>query len=87
MQLMENLPSVKKSVVTGLCVECAVRNHDFKEILAHGKGDDHFSESALPAAWIDGRRYKLLTPLGTQKNLTCSDCNRKVTSIFIPIAD
>jgi len=86
MQLMEDLPPVKNSIVMGLCVECAVRRHDFKEILAHGKGDDHFSESPLPEAWIDGRRYKLLTPVGSQK-VTCRECNRKVTSIFLPIAD
>ncbi len=86
MQLMENVPPLNSSVVTGLCVECAVRRHDFKEILAHGKGDDLFYESPLPAAWIDGRRYKLLTPVGRQK-VTCRECNRKVTSIFLPIVE
>ena len=86
MQTMENLPSTKKAAITGLCVECAVRHHNFKEILAHGKGDDHCSESPLPAAWIDGRRYRLLAPLGVQ-NATCRECNAKVPTIFLPIAE
>jgi len=86
MQLMENLPSVKKAVVKGLCVECAVRHHNFKEMLAHGKEDEHFSESPLPAAWIDGRRYRLLTPLGAQ-NAVCYECSARVPVVFLPVTE
>ena len=75
-----------EDIVTGLCLECAIRHHDFSEILAHGKGDDHFSDSPLPAAWIDGRRHRLLIPVGNQ-GATCGVCNKRVPSIYLPIAE
>ena len=72
------------SLSQGLCVEYAVRRHDFGEILANGRGDDYyFSEAPLPAAWIDGRRHRLLTCAGTEE-MTCSECNRRVAGIYYP---
>ncbi len=72
--------------LSGLCLQCAVARHDFKEILAHGKGDDHFRDSPLPAAWIDGRRYKVLSPVGAQTAI-CNECGRDVVSIFMLILE
>jgi hypothetical protein len=84
MQLIEDQTMLEKGIVTGLCLECAVRRHDFKEILAQGRCDDHFYEAPLPAAWIGGRRYRLLTCFGTQ-GATCSECNRSVPGIYLPV--
>jgi hypothetical protein len=83
---MEDQTVPQKDIITGICVECALRRHDFAEILPRGKGDDQFFEAALPAAWIDGRRYRLLTPIGMQ-GATCHECNRKVANIYLPIVE
>ncbi len=74
------------TVLAGLCIECALRHHDFKEILARGKDDDLFPESPLPAAWIDGRRCRVLIPIGNQTAL-CHECQRNVPTIFLPIPE
>ena len=84
MQIMEGRAMPYKPILTGLCVECAIRHHDYKEILPHGKVDDHFLEAPLPSAWIGGRRYRLLIPVGNQ-GTACSECNKRVPSIFLPI--
>jgi len=86
MQIIEEQAMLHKRILTGLCVECAVRRHDFKEMLTNGKGDDRFSEAPLPAAWIGGRRHRLLTPVNAQGAM-CRECNRKVPSIYLSIAD
>jgi hypothetical protein len=83
MQIIEQRAMLHKHIFTGLCVECAVRHHDYKEILPHGRGDDHFSEAPQPAAWIGGRRHRLLIPVGTQE-ATCRECNRKVAGVYLP---
>ena len=68
----------------GLCLECAVRRHDFKEILGQGRCDDHFYEAPLAAAWMVVRRHRILTCFGIQ-GATCSECNRKVPGIYLPV--
>jgi len=87
MQLIKDREAVLKrnrTVITGLCVECALRHHTYEEILAHGGGDDYLSESPLPAAWIDGRRHRLLTP-STQQKTVCGECNKSVAGVYLPI--
>jgi hypothetical protein len=69
--------------MTGLCLECALRHHDFREILARSTDDDLFSETPLPEAWIGGRRYRLL-PNPTLQETTCSQCNANVASLYMP---
>lgn len=71
-------------LLRGFCLECAIRHHDYKEILAHGESDDSFSASPLPAAWIDGRRYSLAIPIG-RRGTKCSECAKRVATIYLPI--
>ena len=75
-----------EDVVTGLCVECAIRHHSYKEILAQGKGEDYFSDLPLPAAWIDGRRHRLHTP-DRGLRATCRECHKRVACIYLPITE
>jgi len=75
-----------EDVVTGLCVECAIRHHSYKEILAHGKGEDYFSDLPLPAAWIDGRRHRLQTP-DRELGAPCGECHKRVACIYLPITE
>ena len=80
MQFTENQAARETRVVTGLCIGCALRHHDFREILGR---DDQSSERPLPEAWIDGRRYRLLPATGTEGAM-CSDGNVSVPSIYLP---
>jgi hypothetical protein len=84
MQLTENQTAPGKGVVTGLCMECAMRHHDFREMLRHETGDDHFSETPFPRAWIDGRRHMLLSRAWTHRE-TCPECNREAPSLYVPM--
>ena len=86
MQIIEERAMRHERTLTGLCIECAIRHHDFSEILAYGMDDRQFSEAPLPAAWIGGRRHTLLAPFGAQ-GTWCSECNRKVPSVYLPIAE
>ena len=80
-QLTESQTVPSKGAVMGLCMECALRHHDYREMLWHETGDDH---SPFPRAWIDGRQYMLLSPAWTHQE-TCTECNRKAPSIYVPM--
>ena len=54
MQLTEERAMLHEGIPAGLCLECAVRRHDFKEILGQGRCDDHFYEAPLAARVIGG---------------------------------
>ncbi len=73
-----------RDIVTGLCLECALCHHQYSEILAHGKGDDHFYNLPLPAARIDGRRHRLFVALNDEETI-CSECCRKVSALYVPL--
>jgi hypothetical protein len=73
-----------KSVATGLCPECSVSHHYYQEILAHDEGDEYFLDVPLPAAWIDGRRHRLHTPVSEQ-SAECKECKKRVPAIYLPI--
>ena len=81
MQFTENQTAQDTRVVTGLCIGCAIRHHDFRDLL--GRDDRQSFEPPLPEAWIDGRRHRLLPATGT-KGITCRDCNGSVPSIYLP---
>ena len=68
------------SYVAGLCIKCALRHHDFREIIGGATEDRYFPDTPLPQAWIDGRRHLLqsiMTGLGI-----CRDCNTRVESVY-----
>jgi len=75
-----------EGVSAGLCVECAIRHHSYQEILAHGKGEDYFSDAPLPAAWIDGKRHRLQTP-DRKQGTTCEECHKRMACIYLPITE
>ena len=81
-QLTESQAVPRKGVVTGLCMECAMCHHDYKEVLRQETGDDHYSETPFPQAWIDGRRHMLLSRAWTHQE-TCVECNGKAPSYFV----
>jgi hypothetical protein len=81
-QIANNLTALG-GVMTGLCVECALRHHDFREVLGRGADEGLFSETPLPEAWIAGRRHRLVPHAGSQET-TCSECNRNVASLYTP---
>ena len=81
-QLTESHTAPGKGVLTGLCMECAMRHHDYKEVLGHKMDDDHSSEAPFPQAWIDGRRHMLLSRAWTHQE-TCTECNREAISLYL----
>lgn len=70
------------SAGSGLCIGCALRRHDFKEITGN-PGGEHSSGSPMPQARIDGIRYVLRRAASGCD--TCDDCGRCVTSIYTPV--
>ena len=78
----QTVPSI--GAITGLCMECAMRHHDYREMLPHETGNDHFSETPFPRAWIDGRQYMLLSHAWPHQE-TCTECNRKAPSLYAPM--
>ncbi len=83
-QLTESRAMPGKGVVTGLCTECAMRRHDYREMLRHGTGDGHSPETPFPQAWIDGRRHMLLSHAWTHQE-TCTECNREAPTLYVPM--
>ena len=69
---------------TGLCMECALRHHDYKEMLRHETADDHTSEMLFPQARIDGRCHVLLSHAWTHQE-TYVECERKAPSLYLPM--
>ena len=81
-QFAESQAVPRNGVVTGFCMECAMRHHDYREMLRHETGDEPYSETPFPQAWIDGRQYMLLSSAWTHQE-TCTECNRKAPSIYV----
>ncbi len=85
MPFTDNLARTSENGLSaGLCVECALRHHDFREILERGAVYELFSEAPLPEAWIGGRRHRLLLCDGAHET-TCCECARSVPSLYIPV--
>ena len=81
-QLTETEAVPRNGSVTGFCMECAMRHHDYREMLWHETGEEHFSETPFPQAWIDGRRHMLLSHTWTHQE-TCTECNRTAPSFYM----
>ncbi|HVN23928.1 MAG TPA: hypothetical protein VMT71_08145 [Syntrophorhabdales bacterium] len=71
---------------TGLCIGCALLHHDFREILGRSpeEDDSYPSEMALPEAWIDGRRCRLV-PETTAHEAFCKECTTRAPGLYVPV--
>jgi hypothetical protein len=65
-----------------ICIECAVKHHDFEEILHTSKSDCTYDERAFPEARIDGEKYRL--GLVAPYHVACDHCHRVMGSLFMP---
>jgi hypothetical protein len=81
-QLTESQAVPRNGIVTGFCMECAMRHHDYREMLRHETGDEPYSETPFPRAWIDGRQYMFLSHAWTYQE-TCTECNRKAPGFYV----
>ncbi|HVN23480.1 MAG TPA: hypothetical protein VMT71_05880 [Syntrophorhabdales bacterium] len=45
-----------------------------------------FTDASFPAAYIDGRRYKLQAP-AREAGSTCGECHGGVASLFFPMTE
>jgi hypothetical protein len=74
----------QKGALIGLCMECALRLHDFHELVGSDTRNDGPGEAALPQALIDGRRHVLLSHAWTHQE-RCSECKREAANLYLPI--
>ncbi|MGD0231423.1 MAG: hypothetical protein ABSC19_13870 [Syntrophorhabdales bacterium] len=63
-------------------IECAIRDHDFKEIIDHPHTHGLWSDAAVVEAWIDGRRRGLCR--GQFYQAPCGDCRQVRSNLYIP---
>lgn len=73
-----------KRAFPGLCAECALRHHDFHELIGNDSANDGFSDFFLPRAFIDGRLYMLL-PSSCSRQKECGECRGKVPNLYLPV--
>src|SRR5512135_1744068 len=76
----------EKRAGRGLCIECALRRHDFHELAWRHTGREGHHETPLPHALIDGRRYVLLSYAWTHVE-QCGECKRKAANLYLPIPE
>jgi hypothetical protein len=69
---------------TGLCMNCALRRHDFHEVLGRSSSDVRLPETPLPQGLIDGRPYVLVSHAWTHQQ-TCGECGRKAAALYLPV--
>ena len=72
----------QESTGSGLCVKCALRRHDFRELTRNVPDNDCLSETSGPQARIDGIRHALRS---VSECRTCDDCGRNATHFYIPV--
>ncbi len=77
-----NRSNPNPGIITGVCIECALCYHDFKELIGRAAEEGPPSEAALSSAWIDGRRHSLLSSLGTLP-MICRECRKRVETLYI----
>ncbi len=65
-----------------ICIECAIRYHDFEEISCSSNGDGVCNEKAFPEARINGKKHRL--GLVGPYHAACDHCHKVVNSLFIP---
>jgi hypothetical protein len=71
-----------RKITTGICIECALRRHDFREVMGALEGDEDFPAMRLPQALIDGRNHTLLSYAWTRQE-NCVECGQKVANLYI----
>ena len=77
-----NQTTSEKNTVMGLCIECALRHHDFHELIGRGTDMDGLPETLLPQVLIDGRRHVLLSYALTRQE-RCTECNRTTPNLYV----
>jgi hypothetical protein len=73
-----------KGTIMGLCMECALRRHDFHEMVGNGTNDEGPPATPPPQALIDGRRHMLLSHAWTHQE-TCSECKQTTPTLYVPM--
>lgn len=67
---------------TGLCIPCALTNHDFKQRMP-SRASETVDEEPTPKAWVDGRRYRM-AHYAFPNRPACGDCGDKVYVVYEP---
>jgi hypothetical protein len=70
--------------VTGLCIECALRRHEYHEVLGSDPRSAGPPDTPLPQALIDGRPHVLLSYAWTHQD-RCSECKGPATNLYLPV--
>ena len=76
-------PQNTESTATGVCIECALRRHDFRELIEASESGDALPMVRLPRAFIDGKTHVMLSSVWTHQE-TCAECGRKAANLYIP---
>ena len=79
-----NLTMAGRGALTGLCTECALRRHDFREVIGNEKKSAGLPDTPLPQALIDGRRHVLLSYAWTHQE-RCSECKGPAANLYLPM--
>jgi hypothetical protein len=87
--IMQEVPEARTNratgewgTLTGLCIECALRRHDFHEVIGNNTKTPGPPDITLPQALIDGRRHVLLSYVWTHQE-RCSECERKAPNLYL----
>ena len=75
-----DVPAQRKD--TGLCIPCALTNHDFKQRMP-SRASQTLDEEPTPKAWVDGRRYRM-AHYAFPNRPACGDCGDKVYIVYEP---
>ena len=84
LQSRTNLTTGKRGTLTGLCMECALRRHDFHQLIGNETESASPPDVPFPHALIDGRHHVLLSYVWTHLE-RCSECNGSAANLYVPM--
>jgi hypothetical protein len=65
-----------------ICIECAVKHHDFREVSrTAGRRDGAVPAASFAEAWIDGKRHRLGRV--RQFHVPCEQCKKVTSSLYL----
>ncbi len=70
--------------LAGLSRECALRYHGYEETVRHETDDDLFMDIPFSEAWIEGRRYVMLSSAWVHEG-TCAECQWEASGLYLPM--